>query len=85
MNALIEAYKGYYEDELRALHAEIFAAEEVTQDFDQWAEREVLFGSPNGPCSILGDTPKERLEIYLQWQGIIGFTETIWAIAQGEF
>lgn len=48
MQALIEAYKGVYEDEL------------------------------------LADSPQERLATYLQWGGIIGFTETIWAIAQGE-
>lgn len=32
---------------------------------------------------IYAHTPKERLAVYLTWNGILGYTETIWAITQG--
>lgn len=33
---------------------------------------------------IKSHTPKERLAVYLNWNGIIGYTGRIWEIAQGE-
>lgn len=33
---------------------------------------------------IKSDSPKKRLEIYLQWNGILGYTNRIWEISQGE-
>jgi len=74
-NDLIEAYKGYYEDELERDHSR------------EW---------PNGPVTletytfnwvdvkIRSHTSKERLEVYLHWNGIIGYTNRIWEITQGE-
>lgn len=34
--------------------------------------------------TIAMKTCKERLEIYLEWNGIIGYTSRIWEITQGE-
>lgn len=33
---------------------------------------------------IQSHTPKERLEVYLEWNGIIGYTGRIFEIATGE-
>lgn len=33
---------------------------------------------------INGHTPKERLAVYLNWNGIIGWTDRIWELSQGE-
>ncbi|HEX9429604.1 MAG TPA: hypothetical protein VF944_04435 [Candidatus Bathyarchaeia archaeon] len=70
-NDLVEAYKGFYEDE-------IARDEPVGGEFynlvDEWVE-----------AKIRSHTPKERLEVYLEWNGIIGYTGRIWSIAQGEF
>lgn len=33
---------------------------------------------------ILSHSPKERLEVYLEWNGILGYTDRIWEISQGE-
>ena len=30
-------------------------------------------------------TAKERLDVYLTWNGILGWTHRIWSISQGEF
>jgi hypothetical protein len=32
---------------------------------------------------ILADDAKKRLEVYLEWNGIIGYTNTIYMIATG--
>ena len=33
---------------------------------------------------IKGDTPKQRLATYLEWNGIIGFAETAYLVATQE-
>lgn len=74
---LIEAYMGVYEDDLLRAHHIIFAHSPETQDFIQWAEGKI-------PAMIRGATPRERLDTYLQWNGILGFTSAIFAIATEE-
>lgn len=58
-NDLIEAYLGYYEDEIA----------NVT-DKTEWAQRK-----------ILADSPKQRLETYCTWNGIIGYAGRMYEIA----
>lgn len=74
--ALLEAYKGYYEGAFDYEYEMEFKGAEVAQDFDQWAE-------PRWVAKILADTPKARLNTYLRWEGILGYSETIWNISQG--
>lgn len=33
---------------------------------------------------IMSHSPKERLEVYLEWNGILGYSSRIWEITQGE-
>lgn len=66
-NDLIEAYKGYYEDEL----------EQVVPWTDAAVNSWVI-------DKIRSHTPKERLEVYLEWNGILGYSSRIWEITQGE-
>lgn len=77
-NDLIEAYKGYYEDDRATTQAyeEEFKNEPVRQDFDQWLTERVK-------VQIIVDSPKERLERYLEWNGIQGYTSSIYEIAHG--
>lgn len=63
MTPLLEAYLGFYEQEL-------------TNVLDKPKAAEAL---------IRTHSPKERLAVYLEWNGIVGFTSRIWAISQGEF
>lgn len=81
-NDLIEAYKGYYEDgpegrEVQRLY-EIYAKENDPnwQPFVTWFDNWVRI-------KILTDSPKERLERYLEWNGIIGYSSTVFDIATG--
>jgi hypothetical protein len=74
---LIEAYVGVHEADLRRAHAVTFASSPEVQDFTQWAEGKV-------PAMIRAETPLERLDTFLQWHGILGFTRSIFAIANGE-
>lgn len=67
-NDLIEAYKGYYEDEWRPTQDP-----QNQEDYDTWVR-----------ARIATDTPKERLGVYLEWNGIFGYTNRIWKISQGE-
>lgn len=66
-NDLIEAYKGYYEDEIRQ------SSYPTLGDYLQAIA-----------TKIQQHSPKERLEIYLEWNGILGYTSRIWEITQGE-
>ena len=74
-NDLIEAYKGFYEDELNIYgHAK-------SQESGMSAETHIDL---KVQIMIKSHTPKERLEVYLMWNGILGYTNTIWEISQGE-
>lgn len=70
-NDLVEAYKGVYEDQ-------------ITKDLgDLWEDQMARILWCHG--MIVNHTPKERLETYLQWNGIFGYTGRIWDISQGEY
>lgn len=73
---LIEAYRGVYEQELVDAHRVTFYNSPETQDFNQWAEGKI-------PAMIQAATPRERLDTFLQWNGILGFTSAIFNIANG--
>jgi hypothetical protein len=85
-NGLIEAYKGYYEKELerdqRATYDEYVKdegcnGEFAVETFESWVEGHVR-------AMIENDTPKRRLEIYCEWNGILSYSDTLYAIATGE-
>ncbi len=76
-NDLIKAYMGVHEDELQHLHKVKFENSPEVQDFDQWAE-------PIVKNMINQASPKDRLDTYLQWNGILGWTNRIWELSQGE-
>lgn len=77
---LIEAYKGFYEDEMRADFDEHFIEHGLGA-----AKREQVFNLEWAEKKIRSHTPKERLAIYLEWNGILGWTDIIWDISQGSF
>ena len=70
-NDLVEAYKGVYEDEMAG---DLTVPMEEPEHETAWVE-----------AKIRSHTPKERLAVYLQWNGILGWTERIWDISQGKF
>lgn len=70
-NDLIEAYKGFYEDEL-------ISKERIPTDQENAAFEVKMIER------IRSNSPKERLDTYLQWNGIIGWTNRIWELSQGE-
>lgn len=84
---LVEAYKNYYEVELQQEYERVSdeKADDLTiseqelqnLDFDRFVERRVRE-------IICEHTPKQRLEVYLEWNGILGYTESIFAFARGE-
>lgn len=65
-NHLIEAYKGYYEDE-------VLGGTEPNEAYEEWAN-----------LKILSHTPQERLAIYCEWNGILGYDRTLYDIATGK-
>lgn len=67
---LKEAYLGYYEDEMAA---DLTAPMEEPEHAEAWVLNK-----------ISSDTPKKRLRVYLEWNGIIGFSEVVYAIATGQ-
>lgn len=100
-NDLIEAYKGYYEDQWdydspRFAYNEYVQSEEkqamitkgknrgqlayavVVEAWESWFLRWIEH-------KIVTDDPKTRLQIYLEWNGILGYTDSIYDIAMGKF
>jgi hypothetical protein len=76
---LLEAYLGYYEEEWQNEFADSPAgAGDFSVTFKEWLNRRAT-------TQITEDSPKQRLDIYLEWNGILGYTETIWDISQGQF
>lgn len=82
-NDLIEAYKGVKEQELEAQRPiydkyiqDLGPKELAVPGFDYWVE-------PIVEEWIAKDLPRERLAVYCEWNGIIGFSETLFDIAQG--
>lgn len=80
---LIEAYIGRYEDdpEYRSRYETYssFMVEKgwVPPTYESWMEGQVT------PL-IEQASPEDRLEHYLTWNGILGYTSSIYAIATGE-
>lgn len=74
---LVEAYNGYYEDE-RVVEQDDGSLKNVSEftkeEWTTWLH-----------WKIIRDSPKERLERYLEWNGISGYTNTIYDIAMGKF
>lgn len=84
--ALRLAYLGRYED---VLHHEYIRAK-IAHDESQAGLEEVRVFEPYEDWAanwvetkILSDSIRDRLETFLQWEGIIGYTDTILRIAQG--
>jgi len=70
---LMDAYKGLYEDEIVREFASSTASMASLQQFaTHWAEHK-----------IISDSPAKRLQVYLEWNGIIGYASTAYYIATG--
>jgi len=72
---LLEAYLGYYEEEslepwTRAEPGYVSMGPDAAQR--KWCE-----------AKIAADTPEQRLEIYMHWNGMIGWSGTCYEIATG--
>ncbi len=76
-NDLVEAYEGIYEDDFK-FDFEQGIVGPTGLSKEQYVKVRVRH-------RIREHTPKERLDVYLQWNGILGYTSRIWAISQGEF
>lgn len=74
-NDLIAAYTGTYENELVQQGDGSFKRtnDMTTEEFQRWVE-----------WKIVADSPKERLETYLTWEGIHGYSSRIYDIAMGK-
>lgn len=80
---LLAAYEGVLEDEIAYGYksycsAEIAAGATTLQDVSQW-------GKDYATRAILADSPRKHLEVYLQWNGILGYSGTIWDLAHGRY
>lgn len=79
---LIEAYIGINERELRKefdqhVKAELAKGTETVFNYPQWVDAEAR-------RALVILAPKTRLSIYLEWNGILGYTQAIWDISQGK-
>jgi hypothetical protein len=81
-NDLIEAYVGYNEDEWEREHYEEFGAAtsrgEKVPELSAWMKDKAV-------TCIIAHTPEQRLNIYLEWNGIFGYSKRIYDIATGHF
>lgn len=76
-NDLIEAYVGHYEDEWMAELYEEVGGQNVEEDaHEAWMKARAT-------REIINHTPKRRLEIYLEWNGILGYGSRIFEVATG--
>lgn len=75
---LLEAYLGYNEDEWEREYEgfKTHAADNEMVPYKEWSYK-------RAEKVIRAHTPKQRLAIYLEWNGILGYTETIWDISSG--
>jgi hypothetical protein len=84
---LVEAYKNYFETEIQqdfdrvsnAMADDLTISEAVLaqMDFETFEKKRVRE-------IILAHTPRERLAVYLEWNGIQGYTDTIYEISVGD-
>lgn len=75
-NDLIEAYKGYYEDERTVVQNDGSFKQVIDFTKEEW---EIWI-----TWRILTDQPAERLERYCEWNGILGYSTTLFDIATGK-
>lgn len=76
---LIEAYSGIYEDEMTEDMMEEFEGRTPSaQEAEEWTRSDAI-------RRIINHTPKERLERYLEWNGIIGYSNRVYDISIGKF
>lgn len=76
-NDLVEAYKGYYEEEITLDRLEKLGAD-VSEEYKAWFE--TLWAEKK----IVSHGPEQRLIIYCEWNGIIGYATRLFEIATGE-
>lgn len=78
-NDLLKAYVGYHEDEwTKDLHEAVGGVNVDDEAVKSWMETKAI-------QTIINHTPKQRLEIYLEWNGIIGYSSRIYEVAIGHF
>jgi len=78
---LVEAFLGVYEEDYRKeydLYVEKHKGELALPSYDYWVE-------DLARNSIRKSTNEERLDVYCQWNGIIGFSNRLYKIATGEW
>jgi len=84
---LLAAYEGVLEDEIAYGYKSYVDAEEAAakgqyavavQSLEQW-------GRDYATRAILADSPRKHLEVYLQWNGILGYSSIIWELAHGRY
>lgn len=83
-NDLIEAYTNTYEDDLHVQY-NAYTEQEISkaggtatvESHESWIRDQVV-------TMIRNHSAQERLEIYLTWNGILGYSNRIYAIATGE-
>lgn len=76
---LIEAYKGYYEDDwLVEFYEEVAGTNVSEEEQETWMTSRAI-------QEIVNNLPLARLRIYLEWNGIIGHTGRIYELAIGHF
>jgi hypothetical protein len=75
-NALVEAYKGYYEGE-RIVQQDDGSFKDRRDFTDKEWEIWIKW-------RIVSDLPKTRLTLYLNWNGILGYEDSIFDIATGK-
>lgn len=76
-NDLIEAYTGFYEDHYMDEYRGEFPGRNPSGDeYNEWAINRAT-------QQIINNTPEQRLKIYLEWNGIIGYSNRIYKLATG--
>lgn len=81
-NSLTEAFAGYYEVENLAAYQEYVERESrngqvAVLSSDSWIASHV-------ERTIRSATPRKRMDVYLQWNGISGYTSMLWELSQGK-
>lgn len=66
---LVEAYIGYYE---REMARDLTVKMEEPEHTEAWAR-----------ARIMSEAPKQWLDTYMHWHGLIGWTENVWDISHG--
>lgn len=68
---LVDAYRGTYEDEAQEEFSRSpDGAGNFAITYGEWLEEWLM-------TKILGDNPREHLRVYLEWEGVVGYTDHI--------